>query len=215
MAAGLEIIGSHGFRQITENHFNYVFRQKGSVNVTAVNTAVTFTYTGNTPLVCLRSTSIYSLISTYTVSGSTYTFTVYGSAAGTVEWFVFDQVPAVAAPVGLTVYKADGTVAYSTDYKPMRVQWFQKVPDFSTSAISTPVNIGVGRVGTFAVCMSHPRLVVRQTTAQSSAFYHDAVKMNASSVDVGMPTVQVVGGIINADGPTLGGYVMVVDVEGY
>lgn len=169
MPAGFQVIGDGGVVQIDENYINYGFIQKGTVDTSyAYNSSVEIT--GDAPIICLRALNTFVSIQAVGKLGNTYTYTFRGTADETIEWFLFDKVPpGSAAPFGLNVYKADGTLAYSSTSKPMIMT--------AVGASDTTVS---GPTGKYAACLSSPRI----TAVPASPNYDiliEGVKVSATS----------------------------------
>lgn len=215
MPAGFQVIGSHGFVQIDENFVNFVFKQKGSVAVNSYpGTPGTITVTANYPMLCIRSSG-YVAIRKAAVSGNTYTYTLYGSGAETISWYLFDVVPPVASAAGITVYKADGTVAFSSDYSPMRV--VAAGQSASGDILDGGTSVAAPYAGNFAACLSSPKATA-QTAADpliSRLVYFEGIAVGASSVFTGaVPAGEAVTGTTGrVVMQSNGGQLLLVDVS--
>lgn len=169
MPIGLRVINSNGVVQIDETFVNYVFKQKGVVAVDAYpGSPGTITITGNRPIIALRSTGVYVAVRQVAVSGSTYTYTLYGSGSGTVEWYAFDWQPPVLPAAGLAVFNAAGTLVFSSDYRPMRVVAAGAAASGNILAGANS-SLAAPYTGTFAAILNTPRATAASAALPSNS----------------------------------------------
>jgi hypothetical protein len=151
MALGLFAKGDSGAVQIDENYHNLSLIQKSTVATTAnlpgSSTGISYydLIVPNCVAPVLALTC--ALAATYLISdisGSTYTFRILvgnpdraANTAGTaVTYYLFDAPLAGGSGFGLKVFKADGSIAFNSNYPPMRVVDFW--PNYMTASGAHP-----------------------------------------------------------------------------
>ena len=141
MAVGAQIYNDSGIIQIDDQYTNLCLRQTGTATVvnrhpasqySNVNIAMTvdITYSGpagTSPIIALHGTGTggaFGVIAT-SRSGNTWTFRVIGFQHNpTFNYFIYDVPSATGSGAGFEVFKADGTVAFSSFYRPLSVAGF-------------------------------------------------------------------------------------------
>ena len=138
-------------------------------------------------------------------------------------WYLFAPAPKVAAAgtYGMQVYKEDGTVAYSTASKPLKVVSMFKIPDgidFDGLLSSHVVNLPSGK--TYAGCLSVPRGYIDREGPPDgggpySYFHKDAIYVTGSSVGTKDAMCETISGTAGIELMAYGGLLVIADVTGY
>jgi hypothetical protein len=115
MTAGLQVIGPSSVLQIDETFRNLAFIQKGTVSG---NPATLVLSNRTTPVLALGGDNLGAIWSV-SVSGSTYTYTIYTS--GTVTYYLFDVPPTPPLHgAGLQVFTSAGLIAFDSEQRYMK-----------------------------------------------------------------------------------------------
>ncbi len=131
MPTGLKIYNDSGIKQIDENFKNFVLVKAGSVTcstsqssggVTKYYASISLTNAVN-PLIALKCSDSYGICPYFaSISGTTWTFIIFTRNSGvTVNYWIFDEIASVTETAGLTIFKADGSVAYHSSKYPLRI----------------------------------------------------------------------------------------------
>lgn len=178
MAYGLQVFNDGGYLQIDQDFSNFALRYTGALNaltwtavpeagplnpgVPVMNMSVaSVTLTCDTPLVAIDPSAGGGMCAfwMFTKSGSAYTFYFYCNTTNIAttgcRYMIFDQPPPISGGFGLAVYKADGSLAFHSDYTYMRV-----ADVVSPSTTSTPVAVPSGRK--YAIAKPRPPLIVEE-----------------------------------------------------
>lgn len=156
MPAGIQIWGDHGFVQITDAYSNFAFRAKGVVALDG-NGRGSISFSGMShPMVCVQSGSPVALLGTWT-DGWSWTFTFNGSPGASFWVFTFDDpVFNGGSKYGLQIFKDDGSLAFDSNMKYMKIAGIGSppggVPGYNATWEYNPL---VG--GSYAVCMTYVR----------------------------------------------------------
>lgn len=138
MAVGAQIYNDSGVIQIDDQYTNLCLRQTGTATVVNRHPAslnshayiamtVDITYVGqaaSSPIIAMHGTGTggaFGVIAT-SRSGNTWTFRVIGyQHLPTFNYFIYDIPSATGSGAGFEVYKADGSIAFSSFYRPLSV----------------------------------------------------------------------------------------------
>lgn len=222
MAAGFQVFGDHGGVQIDQNFMNYSLLQKGDLYVNTYPGNINYTVlsvNAVAPILCVRNTSgAYVAVAYFTRSGSTFTWRLVASAATTITYYVFDQIPNTQAAVGLTVFDGSGRVTFSSDYDPMRIVAANRIPDTYTSyninwysEFST--GFGAPYSGVFAVALGSPRTVQAASgNGATSYLYADGVRCDGGAYYTGPTHIFTMPVSTNSVLQPYGGESFLVDV---
>lgn len=159
MPAGLQVWNNGTFIQIDSEYTNYALLQKATVSL---NASGPIHYFGGYADITVSSVAIVAVTSTskiclesITVSGANRVFryrsTVLG-ASMTYYVFVPSNFVAPATNYGFEVFRADGSLAFSSGHNYMRVVFFEGWPYYEEHL--GPVTLPGGR--SYAVVMSSP-----------------------------------------------------------
>lgn len=181
MPAGFQVIGDHGVVQIDENYTNLSLRHRGQAALTGLfDLAVPDV---DTPLLCLKSPNMAVMLVGATRSGSTITYRL-ASAAGTVDWYVFDKMraPAGSSGAGLQVYTGAGVLTFDSASNPMRLAGLASVPDAPANEAWPPAPGAItAPVGDYAACLSFPRIYLTDGQAPNR-WFGDGVMTSSTGV---------------------------------
>jgi hypothetical protein len=131
MSFGFEVTNTFGTYQVTQDYTCFGLRSKGSVTLTldpATHPQPMYigsvTIDGVNPVIAIQSPQFVS-INRVANSGISWTFYFASrvSAGFTLNYFLFDKASEVPAPGshGIAVYRADGSMAWHSDMKPLRL----------------------------------------------------------------------------------------------
>jgi hypothetical protein len=217
MPFGLQVIGSHGVVQIDETYANLALRAQGSLSVPGLSGASVVVSGLEMPIICIRNTGGVHVHISSDQAVPNVTYTMRSKSATTVQWFVFDKTAPAATGYGLNVYKDDGSLTYSTDWKVMRIGAIGDVPNQADAYTMSYGSLTAPYAATWAACLTSSRLVSSGGSVQQILFGDGIV-----GADAGASTDYISIGtspIPSADPPQVllsqGGKMMLVDVTGY
>jgi hypothetical protein len=148
MTAGIQIVNENSVIQIDQDYKNLVMVAKGSVTTTgALPTTADISVTANNPVIAFVS-SVPVCVTRMQSSGTSWIYRVatFGAAA-TVDYYVFDtpELVTVSDTFGIEVRKADGSLAWHSSMKTLKVVAFLEVPvpnvndnDAGSDSVSLP-----------------------------------------------------------------------------
>lgn len=221
MSYGFRVTGDYGI-QIDADYRNLMLVAKGATASLVSLSTETVSYTGSagcTPVLAISCTGRAS-ISQVTVSGNTWTWTLFvpytpnsgtfdngcsgvGGAGGVVNWYVFDKPPAAPATgFGLVVFDAAGGTVFDSSRLAMRVVGVLTSPSIAGLSASGAFPIPGAFTGTagrsYACVYAGSRY--RYHTIQNSGLWHtgyvlDGFSVNGAAVLVGdaLPQYDVSG----------------------
>lgn len=185
MPAGFQVIGDHGVVQIDENYTNMGLRHRGQAALTGLSDLVVTDV--DTPLLCIKSPNMAVMLVGATRSGSTITYRL-ASAAGTIDWYVFDKMrapPAGSSGAGLQVYTSAGVLAFDSTNPPMRIVGITDLPNAQQGVYPPPPGSITAPAGDYAACLSFSR--VRATYGNSpDVMLGDGVRTSATGASTEM-----------------------------
>ncbi|UUZ75544.1 hypothetical protein LP414_27900 [Polaromonas sp. P1(28)-13] len=219
MPQGLMVLGDHGVVQIDENYSNLALKASGSIYVPAGATGASVVVYGvQAPVMCVKTPEglpVY-VTSDQAVPNATYTFKAEDSAT-TIQWYVFDQTAPASATSGLTVYRSDGSPAYNSDWKVMKIAAVAAVPYWSDPYVTAPTaTASAPYVGSWAACLTSARIGIDGGGGGSvSGIWADGVITNPYGAYTSQIRVDVIqwGGQPPEVIQPNGGVILLVDVS--
>lgn len=221
MAYGLNVSGDSGVIQVDDSYTNLALKQSGSIWVPAGLSGASFTVYGvNNPLLFVRTSGAAVYVqSDNNPPNPTYTFkSGEATAAGTVYWYLFDDssIP-VSSGWGLSVYRADGSVAYNTDWKVLKIGAVAQCPNLADGTDFPSATAAAPYTATWAACICSNRIRMTDSgTGRYSYFVGDSVVTNTGGA---YTAGGVIVATINLDENRLiqpyGGLLLIADVTGY
>ena len=215
MAHGFRVIGDTGSVQIDENYTNLALVQSGTLFVPAGAAGASITvHNLVTPIMCVQTTGGAQVVVTNNQAVPSVTYKFQASASSNVRWFVFDQAAPALSGHGIAVSKADGSLAYSSDWKVMRIGAVAPVPSgvdpyqgLSAATAWAPY------AGDWAACLTSARAFVDS----GGGIWADAITTGSNFARAdGMRIGTTPWG---AEPPMalqpLGGHIILVDVSSY
>lgn len=164
MPAGFEVTGDNSNLQIYQDYSNYHLRSSGHFTAGSFSAAGNYdAYTARisvsnteSPVLCLRPTGQGVYVSTAVRSGNTARWDVVAPKTSgiSVYWYVFDSgVSSQDQSPGVTVYRANGDVAFNSNAKFMSVVGTTNLTKLSAGTNSPPTSKTVsGFGGDIAIC---------------------------------------------------------------
>lgn len=221
MPYGFKIINDAGVIQIDENYTNLALRETNIVSVGVGGLASVVTYGVQAPIMCIRSISggPVHVQGNQALPNVTWEFKAPDGAH--FQWYVFDT--AVPIPggggYGFDVRKADGSVAFSSAWKVMKIGNILKVPDLPADpySVGSPAVAWAPYAGTWAACLTSSRASIVNLNDYVGGFTFDAISTGPDSARVDMRVFNNISW--NQQPPEVlrqaGGYILLVDVTGY
>lgn len=221
MPAGLQVIGDHGVVQIDENYTNYALKYSGR---TFIANRATLTLNGLVnPILCLRTPEGRAVFVSSNQSFPDVTYTLItgldSQIGTTVEWYLFDQTVSADSGTGLSVYRADGSIAYNTSWKVMKVGAVAQVRDIGDNEMPGDAEgrVAAPYAGKWAVCLSSARgAIVPDGSGRLANFLYDGVVTDDTGAQTGVVEINRIpwrseDGV--QPGPLRGGVLILVDVS--
>ena len=220
MPHGFRVIGDHGVVQIDQDYTNLALVQAGSVFVPAGLTgAKVFVPNVIWPIFCVRTPSGAPVDVASDQALPNPTYTLRSETSATVEWYVFGKNAPTSTGYGITVRREDGSIAFNSDWKVMKIGAVSAVPpltsiyeELGAHGVSAPY------AGKWAACLTAARVRLDDGGGARVAYFHaDGIATNGNSATTGDVRV----GQIGWDGEAgrilqpLGGTILLVDVSGY
>ena len=224
MTAGIQVWGDHGYRQIDDTYANLAFMVKLTATMGAASGQGSFCsvqYNGRNPVIAIRAGFPLALLGG-SFDGVTYTWTfgTNANAAGaSFDVYVFDSATS-SGNFGLQVFKDDGSVAFDSNLKYMRVM----------AAVSPPANTpGYGSnweynglpAGTYAVAFSSCRTGVYSIPFTDVIYVADQVYITPAGAGIRLQGYGNKGIWDQGDGnglqieTSVTSQLVIVDVSGY
>lgn len=220
MPYGFRIVGDHGVVQIDQDYTNLALVASGAVAVPSGMVGAQVVVPNLvSPIFCIRTPSGAPVNVTSNQALPSPTYTLRSETAATVNWYVFDRSAPVSSGHGITVRRADGSVAYNTDWKVMKIGGAAAVPAATDPDALLPVaSLVAPYASMWAACLTAARVVVDSGGGASTSFIHaDGVATVGNSATTGDVRVAQIawGGAPAQMQQPLGGSLLLVDVSGY
>lgn len=201
MPYGFNITNDNGYTQVDQNYSNLALIQKGTVTVNTLldgNYTTTITFTGRvSPVLAIRpplngTVGIDYYASSTDPTSRTYRF--WSSSIITVEYWLFDSNAAMpTSGYGINVYKANGSGAWSSEWKTLRISDYRAISNSYQTTIDDPVispaptPFSVGTPANFAVVIGDSRIWIDPIMYDGYARrYGDAITRSSSGYSVGV-----------------------------
>lgn len=230
MPAGFQVVGAHGAVQIDGNYANLGLVAKGTVTIPAAGSITPSTpsaaslppqisMTGITPILCLRPLVVNAALASVKKNGSTFSYTVIGSASAsgeTFQWYLFDQmslaIPLSTGNAGLQVFNASGQIVFDSNAHPMRLAAVGKIPD--AGLVNIPASVSAPIPGTYAACISQGRIdSIYFNLSRQTQVFGEGVLINQNGATTAPVPNYFVGFEIHPKASN-GGQILLVDVSG-
>lgn len=220
MPHGFRVIGDHGVVQIDQDYTNLALVQAGSVFVPAGLAGAQVLVPNVTwPILCVRTPSGAPVNVTSNQALPSPTYTLRSATSATVEWYVFDKNAPTSTGHGITVRREDGSIAFNSDWKVMKIGAVSVVPAATDPYSALPATgMSAPYAGNWAACLTAARVLVDDGGGSQIAFIHaDGIATNGNSATTGdVPVAQIPwGGAPPQIQQPLGGTILLVDVSGY
>lgn len=220
MPHGFRVIGDHGVVQIDQDYTNLALVQAGSVFVPAGLAGAQVLVSNVTwPIFCVRTPSGAPVNVTSNQALPNPTYTLRSATSATVEWYVFGKNAPTSTGCGITVRRADGSIAFNSDWKVMKIGAASSVPAATDPYAALPAtSVSAPYAAKWAACLTAARVLVDDGGGARVAFIHaDGIATNGNSATTGdVPVAQIAW---DGAGPQiqqpLGGTILLVDVSGY
>lgn len=228
MPAGFQIVNSSGVVQVDENYVNLGLVAKGTITIPAggiggLAAPAQISFTGVSPILCIRPVNTFAFIRSVTKSGSTYAYTVNGGfatsgnsspLAETFNWYIFDRMSQIGTTnYGIQIYNAAGEITFNSSANPMRVAAVGQIPNASLA--TAPATVSASQSGTYAACISNGRLdtAVASTQPPVSWVIKEGIKINSTGgTTAGVFDFTI--GTLNGPVSNAGAQILLVDVSG-
>ena len=228
MAAGFQIVNANGIVQVDENYVNLGLVAKGTITIPAggiggMAAPAQISFTGASPILCIRPVSTYAFIRSVTKLGNTFSYTVNGGYSGagntsptaeTFNWYIFDRMSQIAVTnYGIQIYNASGELTFNSSSNPMRIAGVGQTPN---AALSTaPATVSAAQAGIYAACISNGRLFSQVVSTQPpiSMIIREGIKVNSTGgTTAGVADLTI--GTLSSLVSNTGGQILLVDVSG-
>lgn len=146
MPAGLQVIGSHGIIQVDENFSNLAYRGSGSFSGSLTLSGLNF------PVLAFRPGNVQGTSISRIVAGGGGNFTWHFTGSGSGNYWLFD-IPEQSGSFGLQVFRADGSLAFDSGRRYMKV--VSGFYDFGNHNSGTN-NTGASDSGSVAIVQAAP-----------------------------------------------------------
>lgn len=220
MPHGFRIVGDHGVVQVDQDYTNLALVQAGSVFVPAGLAGAQVSVSGVTwPIFCVRTPAgiPVNVTSNQALPNPTYTLRAQGSS--TVEWYVFGRDAPASSGHGLTVRRADGSIAFNSAWKVMKIGAVSGVPAATDPYAALPAaGVSAPYAGKWAACLTATRVRVDDGGGSQVALVHaDGIATNGNSATTGDVLVAQIpwGQVPPQVSQPFGGTILLVDVSGY
>lgn len=220
MAHGFRVIGDSGSVQVDESYTNLALVQSGTLFVpVGLDGASITVHNLQTPIMCVQTTGGAKVVVTSNQAIPSTTYKFMASASGNVKWFVFDQGAQISSGFGITVFKDDGSIAYNSDWRVMRIGAVAPVANATDPYLPLSSVVATApRAGDWAACLTSSRAFVDSGGgSQISRLHVDGLStgQNFARID----DMQIGSIPWGAEPPSiiqpLGGSIILVDVSGY
>lgn len=220
MPHGFRVIGDHGVVQIDQDYTNLALVQAGSVFVPAGLTgAQVFVPNVTWPIFCVRTPSGAPVNVTSDQALPNPTYTLRSATSATVEWYVFGKNAPTSTGYGITVRREDGSIAFNSDWKVMKIGAVSPVPAATDPYAALPAHgVSAPYAAKWAACLTAARVLLDDGGGAEVAYFHaDGIATNGNSATTGdVPVGQIPrrgeAGILLQP---IGGTILLVDVSGY
>lgn len=178
MPSGIQIVNNSGVVQIDQDYSNFQLVSKG-VGAGEFSVSV-----GNSkaPLLCMRPNSLTYLHRFDYVQNGTSTWVI--RSGGQVSWYVFDSSVPSPGNSGLEVYRADGSLAFSTNSKAMKPTYFVWSP--VATDFDYPPTISVNVPTNSAVCMGMGKAFIDSGGGSPiSSMWRESVEIIGNTLSTG------------------------------
>lgn len=220
MPNGFRVVGDHGVVQVDQDYTNLALVRSGSVFVPGGMPGAQVSVSGVTwPIFCVRTPAGIPVNVTSNQALPNPTYTLRAQESSTVEWYVFDRDAPAPSEHGLTVRRADGSIAFNSGWKVMKIGAVAAVPTATDPyALLPAVGVSAPYNATWAACLTAARVLVDDGGGAEVSFIHaDGVATNGNSAttsDVRVAQIAWGGNPPQFQQP-LGGSLLLVDATGF
>jgi hypothetical protein len=205
------------FVQIDENYTNYALVQKLIIAVSSSGRGYSGYFYAIEPMLFAQNLG-GSMVNCSMEYSPTYGWraVVLGPIGYSVTVYVFDtgQTPTVSG-FGLSVYKANGSAAYSSNWQLLRIASVQAIPDNTIDYVGPTFTAPYSAA--WAICLTQPKVFVDDGGGSPiSHYWYHGFRNNSGSATVGFVQADPIqtggeGGVIQR----FGGSLIFADVTGY
>lgn len=178
LPAGVQINNDYGVVQIDQDYSNHLLVSKGRGVTYAANGMAMFQVpyagTGTAPILCLKPVNGFAFLYAAPNRNQAGNWTIAANAVGvSVDWYLFDaNVASQDVGPGLSVYDANGRLAYNSSQRSLNVV-SQLTTPASDGAYQFSQNVG----GDYAICQSVVKAMIAEVGAPYAIFYGEGYRI--------------------------------------